>query len=279
MMTPITDQPVRTTTTPNDDPNEEGGYGFVHSEYPAGGFANRQMGAEGLEVLQQVQSIKIERQKYFRWDCCHNLHSYNVTDDSGRHLFTIKDQSAPGCSWGKCPGHKRAFEASVSDRHNNEVLHFNRPHRPWSCCPFPACYPNQLQALAITSNGQTLGRIQQPAAACRRSGLEVIGPDDETVKFNVVGSACLNFCNDVEFTILRTPDEVVGSVTWKYPGCCKWTMESLMDSYVVAFESNLSNDDKALMIGMAVLLDLMYRAAREGRNRGGGYNGGYYGGY
>ena len=49
-------------------------------------------------------------------------------------------------------------------------------------------------------------------------------------------------------------------------------MASLIDSYEITLEGNLSRDDKAMMIGMTVLLDLIYAASREGKNQWNGGN-------
>jgi len=239
MMDPVTDQPTSDVLS---------------------GFAPKSSGlAEGLHVLENSSKITITQ----RWPKCLELlgcwefkNHYRITGEFGDYLMVAKEESSC-CDRYWC-ANSRPFEMSVVDTLENEVLRFERPLR-CMFCPSDCCYPNWLQTLRVYSNGQFIGRIQEPAACCDVK-LEVFGRDDETKKFEVGASMwkyCCTWCQDVDYPVVNESGVEMGAVTWKFRGCCTEIMTD-SDSFCLSFPREMPVEDKALLIGATMLLDFMY---------------------
>lgn len=225
------------------------------------GFTKPQIGAPGLQVLASSSKITITQ----RWPKCLELlgcweykNHYKITGEFGDELLVAKEESSC-CSRYWC-ANSRPFQMSVVDSrdHNNEVLRFERPLRCMFCCS-DCCYPNWNQTLTVTSNGEFLGRIQEPSVCCDIK-LEIFGRDNETKKFELGGSVwkyCCTCCRDVEYPIVNDSGVEVASVVWNFKGFCVEVMTD-SDSFTVNFPREMPVEDKALMIGATLLLDFMY---------------------
>lgn len=231
------------------------------------GFALKPVGAPGLALLENTSSITITQ----RWPKCLELlgcweykNHYKIRNETGDELMMAKEESSC-CSRYWCKN-QRPFVMPVTDKDGNEVMRFERPLRCMGAC-CNCCYPNLLQSLTVTSNGQFLGRIQEPARCCDIA-LEIFGRDNETKKFELGGSVwkfCCTCCEDVNYPVVNESGVEVGSVVWKFKGFCVQVLTD-SDSFVVNFPPEMPVEDKALFIGATLLLDFMYYEHQDNNN-------------
>jgi uncharacterized protein YxjI len=106
----------------------------------------------------------------------------------------------------------------------------------------------------VNSFGQPLGTVHEIPSWWNKK-FSVRNNSDLEV-FSIQGP-CMWMCWDVEFQVRSAGGEDVGCVTKLWKGCAMETFTD-MDHFKIEFNQAISNQDKALLIGAAFLIDFMY---------------------
>ncbi|XP_068624624.1 phospholipid scramblase 2-like [Battus philenor] len=148
----------------------------------------------------------------------------------------------------------RPLQLRVTNSLGLEVL---RVLRPYACTP--RVLPCQLQSLQVQSPpGHLIGTIEQQWAAMRP--VYLIRDDSGGELFWIRGPLMtLSLFRDVEFPIRRCDGSPVGSSCKRWQGIMHALfLAPITDRFTVAFERNLSVEEKALLLAATLLIDYMY---------------------
>ncbi|CAB3255108.1 unnamed protein product [Arctia plantaginis] len=148
----------------------------------------------------------------------------------------------------------RPLQLRVRNCHGMEVMTINRPFAFTS-----RVLPCQLQTLEIFSPpGHLIGTVQQQWTALRPLYLVLNERGDSL--FWIRGPVNTLTCfKDVQFQIQRTDGEHVGATCKRWQGLTHALFFApVSDRFGVAFEQNLTVEEKALLMSVTILLDYMY---------------------
>nr|XP_034836723.1 phospholipid scramblase 2-like isoform X2 [Maniola hyperantus] len=148
----------------------------------------------------------------------------------------------------------RPFQLHVRDDSGAEVM---RISRPYACTS--RIFPCQLQHIQIFSPpGTRIGSIEQKWTPVRPE-YDVKRENGEHV-FWIQGPRVTISCfRDIQFHIYKTDGTLVGSTCKRWQGVLHaMFFASVCDKFGVAFERDLSVEEKALLLAATLLLDYMY---------------------
>ena len=145
----------------------------------------------------------------------------------------------------------RAFQMSVVNNANVEVLRFDRPLRCQSCCCF-CC----LQQMTVTVSGVETGYLKQKCSLLRPV-YGVLDHNNEEVLV-IRGPLCTDFCcGTVEFEVLSNDGSEVGRIVKNFSGFLKEAFTDA-DTFSVSFPLDLDVRVKATLLAAVFLIDFMY---------------------
>lgn len=132
-------------------------------------------------------------------------------------------------------------------------LRMYKPYHIQGCC---FCRPSMQVDMA---DGTKIGTIEDPWKCCTMDQ-QVLDKDGGT-KFTVAGSICqcgmcCPCCADVKFEVADKSGSVVGGITKPALSCGEMCVST--NRFVVDFPKQCSMEDKHLLVGSAMLLDLQY---------------------
>eukprot|EP00927_Polykrikos_kofoidii_P079671 TRINITY_DN76469_c0_g1_i1.p1 TRINITY_DN76469_c0_g1~~TRINITY_DN76469_c0_g1_i1.p1 ORF type:complete len:326 (+),score=61.59 TRINITY_DN76469_c0_g1_i1:69-1046(+) len=161
-------------------------------------------------------------------DCCHRLFS------SVNRELTLWVHAGP------------SEEAPV-------VLRMFKPFHLQGCC---FCRPSLEVELP---NGTEIGTIKDPFKCCTMD--QQVFDANQNLRFSVAGSLCqcgicCPCCSDVNFDIDDEDGNTVGEISKKALTCGEICMKT--NRFMIDFPKQCSIDDKHLLLGSAMLLDLQY---------------------
>ncbi|XP_046974189.1 phospholipid scramblase 2-like [Vanessa cardui] len=167
-------------------------------------------------------------------------------------VYTIEEQN----SWWVgyfCYG-LRPLQLHVRDGSGTEVMRINRPYACTS-----RILPCQLQRVQVFSPpGTKIGSIEQVWTAVRPE--YVVSRENGERIFWISGPRVTISCfRDIQFHIYNTDGESVGSTCKRWQGVLHaMFLAPVTDRFGVAFDRDLSVEDKALLLAATLLLDYMY---------------------
>ncbi|CAH0599200.1 unnamed protein product [Chrysodeixis includens] len=167
-------------------------------------------------------------------------------------IYTIEEEN----SWWVgyfCYG-LRPLELRVINNLGAEVM---RIHRPYSCTS--RVLPCQLQRLQVYSPpGQLIGSVDQQWTAIKPTYL-VKNSTGEHVFWIRGPYITLSCFRDVQFQIVRADGAAVGATCKRWQGLSHALFFApVTDKFGVAFEKDLSVEEKALLLAATLLMDYMY---------------------
>ncbi|XP_052745396.1 phospholipid scramblase 2-like [Bicyclus anynana] len=167
-------------------------------------------------------------------------------------VYTIQEQN----SWWVgyfCYG-LRPLQLSVRDGAGVEVM---RIDRPYACTS--RVFPCQLQRVQVFSPpGTRIGCIQQKWTPIRPEYL-VVKENGEQVFFIQGPLVTISCFRDIQFHIYRPDGTAVGSTCKRWQGVVHaMFLAPVCDKFGVAFERDLTVEEKALLLAATLLLDYMY---------------------
>ncbi|XP_026730695.1 phospholipid scramblase 2-like isoform X2 [Trichoplusia ni] len=167
-------------------------------------------------------------------------------------IYTIEEEN----SWWVgyfCYG-LRPLQLRVINSQGAEVM---RIHRPYSCTS--RVLPCQLQRLQVYSPpGQLIGSVEQQWTAIKPTYL--VKNDNGDHVFWIRGPYITLSCfRDVQFQIVRADGAAVGATCKRWQGLTHALFFApVTDKFGVAFEKDLSVEQKALLLAATLLMDYMY---------------------
>ncbi|KAG6458826.1 hypothetical protein O3G_MSEX011072 [Manduca sexta] len=148
----------------------------------------------------------------------------------------------------------RPLQLRVTDSRGSEVM---RIHRPYACTA--RVLPCQLQRLEVFAPpGQRIGTIEQQWTVVKP--LYLVRNEEGEVVFWIKGPYVTISCfKDVKFSICRSDGSPVGGTCKRWQGLTHALFLSpVTDRFGVAFERDLSVQEKALLLAATLLMDYMY---------------------
>ncbi|XP_039761217.1 phospholipid scramblase 2-like [Pararge aegeria] len=191
----------------------------------------------------QVKSVLFLRGKKNR---------FLVRTQENNLIYTIQEQN----SWWVgyfCYG-LRPLQLHVRDGTGAEVM---RIYRPYACTS--RIFPCQLQRIQIFSPpGTRIGCIEQKWTPIRPEYF-VKNENGEQVFWIKGPRVTISFFRDIQFHIYRTDGTAVGSTCKRWQGILHaMFFAPVSDKFGIAFERDLSVEEKALLLAATLLLDYMY---------------------
>ncbi|XP_072946142.1 phospholipid scramblase 2-like [Epargyreus clarus] len=148
----------------------------------------------------------------------------------------------------------RPLQLKVTNSLGTEVMRINRPY---ACTA--RVLPCQLQHLEVFSPpGTRIGTIEQQWAPIRP--IYMVRREDGEQLFWIRGPRVTISCfRDVQFHIMKTDGRQVGSTCKRWQGLVHaMFFAPVTDRFGVAFERDLSVEEKALLLAATLLMDYMY---------------------
>lgn len=141
------------------------------------------------------------------------------------------------------------------------VLRMYKPYHIQGCC---FCRPEMHVNLP---DGTEVGHIKDPFRCCELQ--QQLFARDEELRYEVTGSVCqagafCQCCADFHFDVLDRSGNEVGTITkpaLTFGECCRQS-----NRFVIDFPEQCSMDDKRLLVGSAMLLDLQYFEVNKNKN-------------
>ncbi|XP_045456668.1 phospholipid scramblase 1-like [Melitaea cinxia] len=167
-------------------------------------------------------------------------------------VYTIEEEN----SWWVgyfCYG-LRPLQLHVRDQTGKEVMRINRPYACTS-----RVLPCHLQRIQVFSPpGTSIGSIEQIWTAVRPE--YVVKREDGEEIFWIRGPRVTISCfRDIKFHIYKADGAAVGSTCKRWQGLLHaMFLAPVTDRFGVAFERDLSVEEKALLLAATLLLDYMY---------------------
>ncbi|KAJ8705369.1 hypothetical protein PYW07_011196 [Mythimna separata] len=176
---------------------------------------------------------------------------YLVKTSDQALIYTVEEEN----SWWAgyfCYG-LRPLQLRVLNDQGAEVM---RIHRPYACTG--RCLPCQLQHLEVYSKGQRLGSVEQQWTPVKP--LYLVKNDNGDHLFWIRGPLMTLSCfRDVQFEILRHDGAPVGATCKRWQGLMHALFYApVVDNFGVAFEQDLSVEEKGLLLAATLLMDYMY---------------------
>jgi len=187
-------------------------------------------------------------------------------------LFVAKEKSTwicRNCTHADC----REFQMLVGEFNGqinsdgtpavNETMLFDRPYK----CTFFCCNRPSMDVHDLNYGGgrRKLGRVHNPWFCCQL-GNDVYNFSDQ-LAFKVRGACCqlgvlckqcpYKPCQEVHFNVLDSTDKKIAPLKKKSPGCCKAFFQTV-DNMAVFYPSDMSLENRALLMANAILLDYCY---------------------
>jgi len=132
-----------------------------------------------------------------------------------------------------------------------------RMYKPWHCTGCE-CFINPQMELDLP-DGKKVGRIDDPFDCCNMN--QQIFDADDNVRFKVTGPKCQSgiccpLCADTQFEVTDKDDKMVGAITKPALNLGEACLQT--NRFAVKFPEQCTMNDKALLVGSAMLLDLQY---------------------
>ncbi|CAG7717922.1 unnamed protein product [Allacma fusca] len=178
---------------------------------------------------------------------CNTKNKYKVKNSQGKIVYVLKEET--NCCTRNCCGSLGAFDLSIVDSEEREVIQLSRPPTCNTC-------PCWLQVLEVQSPpGTRVGSVVQEWNMCHPQ-FRVMDATGE-IKFRIKGSGCpLFMCGSVEFQILDGSN-VVGKVSKKWSGLLREGFTEA-DNFGLSFPPEVDVRMKAVLLGALFLLHRMY---------------------
>eukprot|EP00095_Tigriopus_kingsejongensis_P012224 maker-scaffold528_size145933-snap-gene-0.26 protein:Tk12224 transcript:maker-scaffold528_size145933-snap-gene-0.26-mRNA-1 annotation:"phospholipid scramblase 2" len=163
----------------------------------------------GLEYLTQVDQLLV-KQKVEGLEAVLGFETQNkyvIRNSMGQDVYKAKEES--DCLTRMCCGNYRAFDITVKDFNDREVMRFSRP---FNCC---------LQSMDVYSPpGTLIGSVQQEWSLCS-SEFTVYDQGNSPVLQIKGPASCMafSFCGDVEFQVLTGDGSAeIGKISKQWSG-------------------------------------------------------------
>jgi len=146
------------------------------------------------------------------------------------------------------------------------VLRMFKPYHVQGCCC--VCRPEMhVDVPAAGGDMVKVGHIEDPWRCCQVNQLVYDAKDD--LRYEVTGpicqcGACCPCCADFNFDINNERGDTVGSITKKKLTCKELCTKT--NRFEVEFPRQCTMDDKRLLVGTSMLLDLQYFEERKNNN-------------
>jgi len=208
----------------------------------------------GLGPLSNVSSVLIQ-QKMSLCEIatgCEVENRFWIKSPEGETLYWAKEHSSLASRL--CCGNIRNLSMTIQDQTQKTVIEIDRPLKCMGLC-CQCAYPKCTQELSVKVEGGSLGSVEERPTWW----YQVIYLYDATGNkvLKVRGRSAFTFCcDDVEFQVLDTDGNQVGSITKKWRGCLKETISDA-DNFLLEFGS-LPLSHKVLMIAATFMIDFMF---------------------
>ncbi|KAJ0171174.1 hypothetical protein K1T71_013373 [Dendrolimus kikuchii] len=195
-----------------------------------------------------TKRLKVKNVLYLRG----KKNKYFVKTSDQNLVYTVEEENSWWVGY-LCYG-LRPLRLRVTNPEGLEIMSMNRPFK---CTA--RVLPCQLQLLEVFSPpGQMIGTVEQVWTAVKP--LYVIRNLDGDAVFWIKGPLMTVSCfKDVKFDISRNNGLPVGGTCKRWKGLMHALFFSpVADSFGLAFERDLSVEDKALLLAATLLMDYMY---------------------
>ncbi|XP_032234288.1 uncharacterized protein LOC116616315 [Nematostella vectensis] len=228
----------------------------------------------GLELLRSIDRFTLQ-QVVDRKDAWSSLVSFRVEDGRGDHLFDLKEIKSSGSFLRGILGMGRHYYMKVIDVNQNTCL-LELEH-PLSCGAPALCPWSAPTMTARMPTGEVLGQIRhsnrETCGSCfPPSSYFDLFDDKGELLYSVQGPGChpceCTIDSVASFQLMKqnpnqkNSPEFVGEVNhiWRGPcgGCLSWCVTSETDRASITFSRGAPVQEKALFIGLLVLLTSIY---------------------
>ncbi|XP_064393996.1 phospholipid scramblase 2-like isoform X2 [Halichondria panicea] len=223
----------------------------------------------GLEYLIHIDQILVNQQIEI-FEIITNFETenkYRIRNTLGQQVYFAAEESS--VFQRQCCGPGRAFQMSITDNNNKEVMRLDRPRRClpcYFCCS--CCSPNVIEVQAPPGN--VVGYVKQDGLGIIRPWFFIQNADGETIlkiKGPVLGCACYA---DANFEVLSADGQTnVGRISKQWGGLAKEYFTDA-DNFGIQFPMDLDVKMKAVMLGAVFLIDFMFFESAGGGNQNGG---------
>jgi hypothetical protein len=145
------------------------------------------------------------------------------------------------------------------------TLRMFKPYHLQGCC---CCRPSLHIDVPVGEDKTVdVGRIEDPFKCCRAN--QMIFDANNDLRYEVTGSfcqcgACCPCCADFNFDINDDRGETVGNITKPRLNCKELCLKT--NRFEIDFPTQCTMDDKRLLVGSAMLLDLQYFEQNKNQN-------------
>ncbi|XP_052783054.1 phospholipid scramblase 3-like [Mya arenaria] len=217
----------------------------------------RVMTPPGLEVLNNSGMLAVRQQ--IEMDIhggCGAPNTYKIWDINDEQVFFATEESGCLCRW-TC-GPARRFSLDVYSTQDDQVLNFHRTGCRCDCCCCLDCFICLQKLYVVDCLGRTLGAVKQKFSIFNAK-FDIVDHDNN-VLFKVLGSFCPCRCaTEIYFQVFnKTGERQIGRIQKKWGGDRGDNVNVDHEYFDVTFPPKLDSVDKALILGAAFLVNVMY---------------------
>ncbi|KAK8720486.1 hypothetical protein OTU49_013282 [Cherax quadricarinatus] len=209
----------------------------------------------GLEYLAQLDQVAIQQiVKMCEVMTALEFKNKYILKNSVGQEFLFAQEHSTFCSR-HFLANVRPFQTAFTNNCGQEVMRLNRPLKCANCCS-PCC----LQVMEVSNLGQMMGSVHQEWSFCTpwAAKFTIKNPSND-ILYWVKAPCCVCSCGgDVIFQVFSADCEVVvGRIikTWRgfFSECA-----TDADNFTVTFPQSIDVRHKALILGAAFLIDILY---------------------
>lgn len=172
---------------------------------------------QGLEYLLAVNQILIHKTVDLVevFTGCERKNKYRICNTMSQQVYFALEET--DCCTRLWCGPGRAFEMTITDSMQREVIHLSRPVR-CQCCWWPCC----LQVIEVQAPpGTVIGYVQQKPTPWKPK-LEVQDAQHQHI-MTINGPCCLCACLDMQFPVSSADGSSEIMITKQWTGCTRET--------------------------------------------------------
>mmetsp|Transcript_76420 Transcript_76420/g.181780 ORF Transcript_76420/g.181780 Transcript_76420/m.181780 type:complete len:247 (+) Transcript_76420:173-913(+) len=226
---------------------------------------------EGLKIVEQVRMLEAATAALGQEVELAN--KYKVYAKDGREQLFLAEESTGCCQrqMKQCCGDCAPWSVKIKHtkgRRDEEVLRMERPFT-MTCCCF-----NRPIVTVRDMDDNVIGSIRDPWHLCDNDFTIRDAQGEPRITAN--GGCCqwglclplpCGPCSVVDFPLKDTSGTLVGNITKKVPGICKWCFASDVDNYHVDFPALKAPADRLLTMALAIFIDFrMFNNNRSDEN-------------
>ncbi|CAG2162508.1 unnamed protein product [Oppiella nova] len=247
----VTEQPITATTAGT-------------TEFSLFGPSNTN--GASLEILKNYESLIVKQEIDIMGSvcdkclCCDKLNKYKIKDINGKTILTAtegKEESCCSCNCCRCCRRGRRFEMKIKDDTGREVIRLKMKNHCCGQC-FCLCRYEKLEVYSPTDS--KIGSIEE-SCNCFHKQLVVYSLSNSDPIYSINGPNCESFrccCPGTTFSIDNyETDEKCGTIAKKWSGLAKEAL-SYADNFCVNFPKDIDLNEKAILLGTCIMIDLMY---------------------